>query len=97
MFHFALLVDSLTFVLPEAFQMETLPSPVCLQIDFGFFEVTYTHEDDTPTYVRRFLISGREIPAGAYTGLQRFYQDVIKADKTQVVLKRRPTAQQYYP
>lgn len=87
-------VDSLTFILPGNYQMETLPTPVNLVASFGDYTVNYTLQGDTLTFVRKMRIAQREIPVDRYGEVQKFYQAVVKTDKAQVVLKRRSTAQQ---
>lgn len=83
-------IDSLTFELPPTYAVDDLPKPVTLETGFGRYQTGYTVRGDTLIYRRHFSITQREIPAEAYAELKSFYQTVVRSDKAQVVLKRKP-------
>lgn len=86
--------DSLSIELPATYNVDALPEPVALDTDFGSYRVTCTVQDDLLIYQRHLSINQREIPAASYEDLKSFFQAVVRTDKAQVVLKRKPLTTQ---
>ena len=83
--------DSLRYSLPPRYGIEALPSPVSLTTDFGTFHSASTALGDTALlYTRRLEIKEKEIPASRYGEYAKFFRDVVRADKAQIVLVARP-------
>jgi hypothetical protein len=86
--------DSLTFELPALYAVDDLPNVVNLETDFGAYRTSYTVQDDTLIYERHLSIKQREIPPESYADLRSFFKAVVRSDKAQVVLKRKPVTVQ---
>lgn len=83
-------IDSVTFSLPEIYVVDSLPESMSFDSDFGAYRTSYTVKDNKLEFRRHFSIKLPEVPADSYQDLIAFYQMVIRSDKAQVVLKKRP-------
>lgn len=82
--------DSITFTLPKGFAVETLPVQTSLSASFGSFSGrTVNLGDSVIVYVRRTEIWSESVPASQYSEYRNFVADIVKADRAQVVLKKR--------
>jgi hypothetical protein len=83
-------VDSICYVLPSGYAVESLPAEVSLQPSFGEFHTnTIVLGDTVVVYKRSLEIHAYSIPAKNYTEYRKFFMDVVKADRAQVVLVRK--------
>jgi hypothetical protein len=79
--------DSIYYTLPVGFRTESVPPEVHLQSSFGEFHAkTLALGDTAMVYTRSFELRGYSIPAKNYAEYRKFYTDVVKADRAQVVL-----------
>jgi hypothetical protein len=70
--------------------VEAIPAEVHLQSSFGNFHTkTLTLGDTAIVYTRSFEIREYSIPAKNYAEYRKFYSDVVKADRAQVVLVKK--------
>ena len=82
--------DSICYTLPIGFRVEAIPAEVHLQSSFGNFHTkTLTLGDTAIVYTRSFEIREYSIPAKNYAEYRKFYSDVVKADRAQVVLVKK--------
>ena len=82
--------DTIMFKLPAGFSVEALPSDVQLTSSFGAFSSkTKSLSDTILIYTRSLEIKDYEIPAKNYQEYRKFFSDVVKADRAQVVLVRK--------
>ena len=80
-------IDSVSYVLPEGYKIESLPSELNLQSSFGSFtEKTMPGKAGEIIYSRKLKIDSYEIPAENYDEYKNFFTEIVKADRTQVVL-----------
>ena len=83
--------DSLRYILPRRYGIEALPPPVALAEEFGTFRSAVVALGDSAIlYIRKLEIGKKEIPASRYREYVRFFRDVARADRAQVVLVSRP-------
>lgn len=73
--------------LPDGFRAEEMPQSVSLEMDFATYERTYTLEGNVLTVVERLVRQDARVPAARYSEVRKFYEDVIRAQKQQVVLR----------
>lgn len=76
------------FLIPANFTAEDFKESIALETDFGRYEAKIRIEDDVLHYERLFETLDTTLPAERYTELQDFYNAVIEADQTPVVLAR---------
>ena len=80
-------VDTIKYLLPEKYKVEALPQEIKLETSFGSFTMrTVYSEDNSVIYIRSLEMKDYVIPAEKYYEYQKFFADIVKADKQQVVL-----------
>jgi len=80
-------IDSVYYRIPEDYKVEALPKEVNIQSTFGkFYSRTTDNGDNTIIYIRSLEINKYMVPAENYNEYQKFFADVVNADKQQVVL-----------
>lgn len=84
-------IDSIIYTLPEGYQVEAFPKEMILKSAFGeFSSKTEQLDSDRILFIRSLEIKENTIPAENYKEYQSFFTDVVKADKSQVVLVKKP-------
>ena len=82
--------DSNLYTLPAGYQAESLPPDLHVRSSFGDFQTkTIALGDTAIVYTRSFEIREYSIPAKNYAEFRKFYADVVKADRAQVVLVKK--------
>lgn len=82
--------DSIYYMIPAYYTAEALPHPVTLTSSFGSFSSSTVALGDTALVFRRRLeVDNRVIPAEHYGEYRKFFSDVVKADRAQVVLVKK--------
>ncbi len=77
------------FVLPSGFTIEALPAPVTLETPFGRYEAkTEVGENGRVRYTRVMEMTQPRLPAEQYEALRDFLEQVTRADRAQMVLKK---------
>ena len=80
-------IDSAVYVFPQNYKIESLPIEVNLQSSFGsFLEKTIPGTQGKVFFIRKLEVDSYEVPAENYGEYQKFFKDVVKADRGQVVL-----------
>lgn len=80
-------VDSVKFIVPEKYSIETLPAEVNIETSFGsFISKTLVEEENSLIFVRYLEIKNYSIPTEDYDKYREFFTEVVKADRAQVVL-----------
>ena len=79
--------DSILYVLPSGYGVETLPSEVKLSSSFGTFLYKCTMLGDTALVFNRTLeVHEYEVSPDRYDEYRNFFASVVKSDRAQVVL-----------
>jgi hypothetical protein len=82
--------DSIVFSLPANYQLESIPHETNSDAPFASYSIKILPMADTAiVYVRRMEIKQSTIPAEQYNEYRNFISDIVKADRAQVVLKKK--------
>lgn len=83
-------VDSVTYALPDGYEVEAMPDPVRIETPFAHYEARVdVPSDGTLVYRRRVEVHQVTLPPDEYEALRTFMRQVAQADRQQVVLVRR--------
>ena len=79
--------DSIIYKIPEGYKIEGIPDEMNLVSSFGNFSSKVSkYGDEEILYVRSLEVKNYEIPAENYKEYRKFFADVVKSDRSQVVL-----------
>jgi hypothetical protein len=78
--------DTLTYQLPEGYEVEYKPEDVNLKSKFGEYQINCKKEGNTLVYIRRLMMSRGKYPKESYPELVDFLKNVAKNDKQKLVL-----------
>jgi hypothetical protein len=79
--------DSVLFLIPDGYKVEALPNEINLNPTFGTFVYKTTVSGDSAVvFHRKLIITDYKIPAKEYKEYRKFWMDVVKADRANVVL-----------
>lgn len=81
-------VSTTKLILPEGFTVEEIPESVSMKSDFGLYEKTYDLQGRTLNITERLVRHEARIPASRYQEVKKFFEDVIQAQKAQMVLRK---------
>lgn len=81
-------IDSVNIKLPEGYRLEFQLKDFELNTDYGDYKLIYTfdQESNTLNYTRSIKINDGQYPASDYQAYRKFIRDVVKADKSKIVL-----------
>lgn len=79
-------IDSIQIKIPSGYTSEAVPKTVTLNSKFGTYSIEYKIDNDAVTVVRNYECASGRFPASDYKDFSRFYNDIYKADRSQVVL-----------
>jgi len=81
-------VDSYEIIIPDSLEIETLMENVEIKNSFGEYSVSISkNEDNKLVYNRKFVINKGTYNKEDYEGFRSFWLDVLKYDKSKIVLK----------
>jgi len=79
--------DSTLFIIPEGYKIESIPSDLSIEDEFGEFYVTVQFDQKgVIRYSRKLIIKNKKINAEDYDKFRIFFAKVSEADAKQVVL-----------
>lgn len=78
--------DTIVYHLPEGVGVEYLPEEIKLMNEFGEYHASAFEEEGKVIYARTFKLHGGTFPAEKYNEYVKFRQEIMKADKTNMVL-----------
>lgn len=80
-------IDSVYYQLPEKFSVESIPGEINLESSFGSFSSkTLKEGDHSLLFIRKLEVNSYSVPPENYPEYQKFFANIVKADKQQVVL-----------
>lgn len=79
-------VDTFNIALPEGYVVEALPKNKSIINKFGKYEVSYIVKQNKIIYTRLYERTAGRFPPSDYTEFAKFYNDMYKSDRSQVVL-----------
>ena len=84
--------DEIILSLPTGYKAESIPTEKKEIItDFGSYSLEFQQVGNKVICLRNFTIKNLSLPAESYEEVRQFYKDVVKADKTQLVLVKNET------
>ncbi|GAB3909830.1 DUF3857 domain-containing protein [Mucilaginibacter boryungensis] len=77
--------------LPAGFEMETLPADVKLKFSYGNYEASYQYDKtkNQLTSTVKFKLNNQIIPAAQYNEMQKYMDDIARAQNKKMVIKRK--------
>lgn len=82
--------DSIVFMLPKGYLVETIPRSKTISTEYGDYSSTVTVKDDHAIYIRELKINQAVWPKENYLSLVEFYSSIVSNDKARLVLKEQP-------
>lgn len=83
-------IDTILYTIPDGFNVEAFPQEIELKSDFGeFLSRTQQLDKDKILFIRSLELKQNVIPAENYTEYQKFFSEIVRADKSQVVLVKK--------
>lgn len=83
-------IDTISYAIPKGYSVEAIPGEVKLKTSFGSFTSRTTAVSDSLiVFTRELEISDYSIPASNYAEYRKFFSDIVKADRAQVVLVKK--------
>jgi hypothetical protein len=79
--------DSIIFVLPKGYQVETIPKGKTLSTEFGEYNSSITVQNNRAVYIREVKINRGTWSKENYQSLVDFYTTIVSSDKAKLVLK----------
>jgi len=81
--------DTARIKLPPGFQVDELPDPAKLETPFAKYTATCEAKDGEIVFSRRLEIGAATIPADQYAAVRQFYEHVLAAEQSAVVLVKK--------
>lgn len=81
--------DTVNITLPAGYTPESIPKGATLSTRFGTYTSTITVKDNTLTYIRITQHNAGDYPASTIAELEKFYDDIYKADRCRIVLVKK--------
>ena len=74
---------------PEGFVVDELPDAVKLDASFGNYSTAYEVKEGLLSFTRRMVLNGATIPANDYAKVRGFFEKMLAAEQSPVVLARK--------
>ncbi|KQC29859.1 DUF3857 domain-containing transglutaminase family protein [Flagellimonas eckloniae] len=80
--------DEFEVQLPEGYLVESIPSPVSIENEFGHYKITMDHDSENGliNYRRSWLLKSGLYPKEKYGAYRDFFKKVASGDNAQIVL-----------
>ncbi len=82
-------IDSIQITIPAGYAIESLPRGMDLNSKFGSYTIEFKLLNNRIELVRNYLRSAGRFPASDYKEFAKFYNDIYKADRSQMVLVKK--------
>lgn len=80
--------DSICFILPEGYTIESIPKEKIIESDFGYYHSNARFVDNKVYYTRIYRKTKNTFKASRYEEFRTFRKKLAKADKASLVLKK---------
>jgi hypothetical protein len=80
--------DTIVYRIPSSFKVESLPSDIAINSDFGSYSCSVSADKNDLVYVRKFIINEGRYKPGEYSKLYDFYASVARADNAKILLSK---------
>lgn len=81
--------DSLTFYIPEGYEIESKPTDTHTETAFGSYHLTLSASENKLLVVRNYTVSPNIFPPEKYEAFRKFLSTVNKAEKQKFILRRK--------
>lgn len=81
-------IDSFTIEIPEGYQIESMPSSVNLNTQFGDFSSDIFQTDNKITIYQRFFLRSGYWDISNYSSLVTFFEEIAKAYNGNIILRK---------
>jgi hypothetical protein len=81
--------DTVNIKIPAGYTPEAFPKDVSIKNKFGDYDITFKSSETNITVYRSYIRQAGRFPASDYPDFIKFYNDMYKADRSQVVLVRK--------
>jgi hypothetical protein len=77
--------------LPTGYEAETVPANTSLKFSYGSYEVNYVYNREKNMIVStaKFLLTNHVIPAGKYSEMQVYLDNIVKAQNKKLVIRKK--------
>jgi hypothetical protein len=82
-------IDTINISIPRGYSVEALPKNKVLETKFGKYAITYLVNNDKIVFTRFSERKSSRFPATDYASFANFYNEIYKADRSQVVLVKK--------
>ena len=82
-------IDEYEITLPNSLEVEAIMDPVSLINKFGEYTSSVEEAEGKLMYNRKFVLNKGTYPKEEYEDFRKFWIDVIKHDKSRIVLKNK--------
>lgn len=82
-------VDTIVYKVPVLFTVNKVPADIEIKSDFGEYKAHTEFKNDEIVYVRSFTMNKGTYPLSEYETFLAFFESVITADLTKIVLARK--------
>lgn len=79
-------IDSATYILPEGYTIEALPSNYSSQTIFGEYSIKCEANGDSVLFTRRLKMNKGTYPASSYAEFRQYYTDITNSDNAKLIL-----------
>jgi hypothetical protein len=83
----SMLVDTVTYILPEGLHVEQLPEPCRIFTEFGSYSSEVLQDENRIVFTRRIESWSGIFPPEQYAGYYAYVSEMMRSDGQQVVLK----------
>jgi transglutaminase-like putative cysteine protease len=80
-----------TIVLPEGFEVETLPANQSLKFTYGNYDIKYVYDavKNQVISTTKFNLTNHVIPAAKYNEMQQYMDNIAKAQNKKLIIRRK--------
>ncbi|MHB0998923.1 MAG: DUF3857 domain-containing transglutaminase family protein [Armatimonadota bacterium] len=77
-----------SITLPDGYKVEEIPGSIKLDTDFSSYEKTYSLNGSELVVSEKLVRKAARVPSNRYADVKKFFEDLIQAQKQQVVLRK---------
>jgi len=80
--------DEIILKFGEGQKIDEIPAKISLESPYGTYQASFEIQQDALVMKRTVIINRSYVPAEDYTKLKQFFSEIVRADRTSVLLKR---------
>ncbi|MCK3684069.1 DUF3857 domain-containing protein [Maribellus sp. YY47] len=82
-------MDSVTFLIPDVYDVEYLPEPVKIETEFGVYKSEMKYDQNLVTYLRSDIKNKGIFPPEKYAEYVQFVKQIVDADNQKMILRKK--------